>query len=234
MALSNWDTFAIDHEGKNSGGSFTSAQGVTVETYKNWLYISDPQAWRKGGGYTEPIVMQVSEGIFIYQDVRVVAIRGPKNGIYFCAYTEKYENSSYTIKGIVGIGCSGYVGSRWVGTGKRDLAFLKRQLLCKTSYWQMEMAPSPRSKRLLKKKYKTNPAKLKSVTKTRKFKKVKYNVHDIPEVFQNLDLSQGVRFNQGNAFFAANMGTPLQESKPGEATEPMMTQLIDEIFPKKE
>ena len=59
MALSNWDTFAVDEKGEPTDGRFTSALGVEVEIYKNWLYVRDEQAWRDGGRFVSPTVMSM-------------------------------------------------------------------------------------------------------------------------------------------------------------------------------
>lgn len=45
VALSNWDTLAIDHNNNSINGVIKSKMGVTVRIYKNWLYIEDNIAW---------------------------------------------------------------------------------------------------------------------------------------------------------------------------------------------
>lgn len=216
MALSNWDTFALDHEGQPNSGSFTSDMGVTVESYKNWLYVYDEAAWVDGGAFSKPVIMHVNEGNVSYKDVHILAVRGPKNGIYFCVYSSKYEKQEEgqpykgpIIKGIVGIGCSGYSSrGKWLGVGSREVAFLKNHLLLKTDTYVLRIG--------------------------KKISKHKFNYYDIPEVFQKLDLSKGKRFNQGDAFFALNLGTPLQASEPGDAPEPIFSQIVDKVFPKEQ
>lgn len=106
MALSNWDTLAINAKGENCYGEFKSPLGITVEFYKNWLYVYDKKAWEKGGYFVEDCVMQVTEGSIRYKDVAILAKRGPKDGIYAVIWTMHYEPEYFDF--MLGIGCSGY------------------------------------------------------------------------------------------------------------------------------
>jgi len=124
MALSNWDTLALSETGQPTPGVFTSALGVEVEVYKNWLYVRDKRAWREGGGFTGPTVMQVTEGTLRYQDVHIAAWRGPQEGVYAALWSGRYGQE----RGIVAAGVYGYRGEEWVGIEPESIAWLRAQL----------------------------------------------------------------------------------------------------------
>jgi len=62
MALGNWCELSFDDEGKRSNGMFTSPAGVTIEQYKNWLYVRDGKSWRPESGFFVPVVMEIHTG----------------------------------------------------------------------------------------------------------------------------------------------------------------------------
>lgn len=180
MALSNWDTFAIDHEGKGSSGRFVSKLGVEVEIYKSWIYISDRDAWVEGGGYVNPIVMQVKDGKIKYKDVEIVAERWSDPESIFCAAWCGYEHAN-TVKGIVGIGTYGFEDNgEWGGVRSFEISRLKT-LLTKWS---------------------------------------------LPKILRDVNLDTGVRFNQGDAFFAKRFGQETPKTSPGKAEEPTFMKII--------
>jgi len=51
------------------------------------------------------------------------------------------------------------------------------------------------------------------------------DVH-VPDIFKNIDMSKGKRFNQGDMFFNEKIGTPLGATKPGKAGEPIMIKML--------
>lgn len=82
MALSNWDTLAVNQDGDPVAGTLVSPMGVEVAIYKNWLYVRDAKAWREGGAYVADTVMEIREGVIRYLDVDIHAARGPQEGVY--------------------------------------------------------------------------------------------------------------------------------------------------------
>lgn len=54
----------------------------------------------------------------------------------------------------------------------------------------------------------------------------KYHIYDAPEMFRNMNLLNGTRFNLGDGFFSSNLKTDLQSSKPGKATAPMLIKML--------
>lgn len=190
MALSNWDTWALDEKGEPIPGSFTSPLGVEVEVYKNWLYVQDERAWVEGGAYIRPIIMEIQSGELTYKDVHVSALRGPQEGVYAVVYTTRYpphvEGEPYkppTYTGMIGVGVYGYHGEEWVGVLPESIAWFREQV--------------------------KNAEKM-----------------DVPREFRDLDWSKGRRFNQGDAFFAKNLGFETPATREGETETPILSQML--------
>jgi hypothetical protein len=137
MALSNWDTLALTAEGP-CNGAFTSPLGVTVEIYKNWLYVRDPEAWREGR-YTEPVIMEIQHGEVNYRDVCILAQRGPQNGVYVMVWSGYEWNPGADM--MVGCGVYGFSERQsdevevkpedyqWLGVTDESLAFLRQMVV---------------------------------------------------------------------------------------------------------
>lgn len=123
MALSNWDTLAVDLKGRPVAGHFESPLGVKVAIYKNWLYVRDPKAWR-AGLFCEPTVMEIQNGELSYLDVRIVAKRGPQEGVYAAIYSRTGD----AVAGIVGCGVYGFDDDKWIGVQASSVAFLKEMI----------------------------------------------------------------------------------------------------------
>lgn len=116
MALSNWATLAVNQEGP-CAGAVRNHHGVTIEIYKNWLYVQDPKGWDEETGFVGPYVMQINEGDISFKGWKVIARRGPQNGVFVVAYSAGYDKESksedYQAKYIdrrilVGCGVYGY------------------------------------------------------------------------------------------------------------------------------
>lgn len=115
MALSNWDTLAIDHNNKPINGSIKSKRGVEVEIYKNWIWIRDK---------TE--THEIYSADLIYKDVVIHAERGPQNGIYCIVGTPVWPAENDKLNLMVGIGCYGFNDDRWIGVCKESVNHLAR------------------------------------------------------------------------------------------------------------
>ncbi len=233
MALSNWDTLAVDLDGKPVDGTFTSPLGITVEFYKNWIYVHDPKGWQEGGHFVHDTVMQVQEGKFTYQDVSVEAIRGPQEGIYAVVYWNSFkkdENGIYVKKmtGMVGCSVYGTVKSKWVGVSKNCVKFLQSYITEKTQLTKKEAREMAlETVTVSDDNGSLRPPKGKELDRY-------VQIFSIPEyrfeeIIRNVPLKNVIRFNQGDMYFAKNAGTSLGETKPGEAKEPLITKLIEKI-----
>lgn len=227
MALSNWDTLALNEKGESTNGVFTSPLGVTVEIYKNWLYVRDPKAWQEGGSYVHPVVMEVQKGSFHYKDVQIEAIRGPKNGIYCVVSCTRYQDQpkatpedpkpAYVppiVTAMVGIGCYGYggeYGDEWIGIDDTEKDFLAGWLQGHATE-QVTMFSSsydPKTKEWVKGK---------EVMETVS--------HNFDKAIRDIPFGNALRFNQGDAYFAKNLDFELPATKPGEAQPTIMSQML--------
>ena len=138
MALSNWDTLALTVDGPTNG-VFTSPRGVSVEIYKNWLYVRDAEAWQEGR-YVEPVIMEIRQGEVNYRDVCIIAVRGPQEGVYVMVWSG-YEWSPGADM-MVGCGVYGFADRdedalgpvpepedyEWLGVTDESVAFLRQMV----------------------------------------------------------------------------------------------------------
>jgi hypothetical protein len=132
MALSNWDTLAIDRNGESIEGRLTTPKGVSIEIYKNWAHVLDPKAWSEDNSYVEPVIMVIEDGHLTYKDLEIFAKRGPQNGIYLVAIWRQYGDKpdyKMTWGGMVAIGCYGFSDEgEWNGVEKESVDFLKNMI----------------------------------------------------------------------------------------------------------
>lgn len=103
MALSNWDTLSIGPDSKPSDGTFILPDGRGIEIYKNWLYIHDATGWHEGLKFVQPIIGEVIEGNCVIAGIRIRAVRGPQSAVFFHA---KVDGDV-----VGGIGCYGFLGA---------------------------------------------------------------------------------------------------------------------------
>ena len=114
MALSNWDTWAKDFNNKSVPAKF-KAGDIVISIYKNWLNIE------VNGTHCE-----VQEGNFTIGLVDILAIRGPRNGIYVYVKTGWEHNN--TLTGILMCGVYGYEDKEFVGVTEECIDFFKTQI----------------------------------------------------------------------------------------------------------
>jgi hypothetical protein len=106
MSQSDFDLLAVDESGRPTNGvSEPSPCGVQVEVFHNWLNIRDRTGWREGALTPVPIVGTFLHGELTYQDVTLLAVRGPQEGIYFVTWF----TDSRQVYATLGIGCHGWV-----------------------------------------------------------------------------------------------------------------------------
>jgi hypothetical protein len=123
MALSNYDTLAVNEKGESINGVLVTPLGVRVEIYKNWLYVYDSAAWRKGGAFVKPCIAEIQHGELRYLDLSVCAVRGPQDGVYVVAWYDEQE-----IHGIAGCGVVAYVGNALVGVLRDSIGWFQAKL----------------------------------------------------------------------------------------------------------
>jgi hypothetical protein len=215
MALSNWDTAAIDLDGNPVTGVVRSPLGVVVRIYKNWLYVEDAEAY-KGGGFTSPVVAHINEGSLVYRDVFIEAVRGPQSGVYVVAWSYRDPNDYKAgMVGMVGCGVHGYDDRTFVGVKPESLQWLQDRLRAKhvvtgqilhSSVYDGVKGSWTDDKIVL------NP----------------YDVWDwdVPDSARQLDVRSAVRFNQGDAFFASHVGFDIPGTSAGDAQPTIMSQML--------
>jgi hypothetical protein len=232
MALSNWDTLAIDLDGNPTNGVFKSPKsGITVEIYKNWVYVRDAKAWHEGR-YVNDVVLEIQSGSLHYQEVSIEAVRGPQNGIYVACWTVDYnvkdEKGKAKYHGMIGCGVYGFSDEDWVGVTKESLEFLKDWITRKhqvfddaeIAFHVEDFVRSDRSK--------WPESEIKNMTPEQYKEHMKNTVsYDFDERIAKVDFSRALRFCQGDGYFGDTNGTPI-----GEAETPIFLQLLGE--PKKD
>jgi len=204
MALSNWDTLVIDETGKAINGVFKSPLGIEVEFYKNWLYIHDKKAWEEGGAFVEDTVMEVQSGCFRYKDTNVLAFRGPQNGVFAIVWNTTYEKGKDAkTTGMVGCGVYGYDDSgEFIG------------VIPETKRWFVACLKE------------TEVVKIEGAGEGGKTMEYESSVLDFPEEFKKLDWEQALRFNQGDAYFAARLGHEIPATEVGKPEPTIMSGII--------
>jgi hypothetical protein len=200
MALSNWDTLAANEKGAPISGSFKSPMGVVVEIYKNWIYLHDAKAWEKGA-FTEDVVARITEGCFQYKDVSILTLRGPQEGVFVVAWSG--AEYSKNIQGIVGCGVYGYENSEWKGVLPETVKWFNDKLNEKEQT-SLDIGDGP----VYEDAY----------------------VLDVPRVFRVIELNGGLRYNQGDKYFADKLGIDVPATSPGEADKSILSRIVNEIL----
>jgi len=125
MALSSWDTFAVNIKCKSINGTFKSPKGINVEIYKNWIYIRDDDGYGKDSHFTQPTVASIQHGDITYKDVCILATRGPQNGVYLACWSYMADdNNRQKVEGMVGCGVYGFDNDNWIGVTRDSITFL--------------------------------------------------------------------------------------------------------------
>ena len=103
MALSNWDTLAIDPDGNPTKGEFQIGDYV-VEIYKNWIYLKNSNLWKhlKNPSFTGGVLGQIESGNFYFDGFYIWATRGSQNSIQMIV-KESTEGKIFA-----GVGCYGF------------------------------------------------------------------------------------------------------------------------------
>jgi len=116
MAKSNWATLAWDENNKSSTGVFKIDESISVEAYKNWIYLRDKTGWSEGGSYMDPTVAEIWSGELNYKKVRIIAKRlDLQNAMLFYCRTGYQDDEKTPYRHMLGICCYGFEGGSWVG-----------------------------------------------------------------------------------------------------------------------
>lgn len=126
MALGNWDSYAVTHDGRKVH-RWASPSGVEIEPYKSEVYIRTEINGRVGTIVVNSCKLRIN-GTSIY--VR----RGDpelSSSVLFVAEHLAFPNAHHRdftpeISGVAGVGCYGYDGDRWVGVTEAHREDLRR------------------------------------------------------------------------------------------------------------
>lgn len=138
MALSNWDTLAVDLDGQPSDGTFTDPSGMSVSIYKNWVYVRHLAAWAALRGFSEPTFSDIWHGDIRLGYTRILAKRGATKesilvAVYYTANQDQVDGEPYRqpiVTGMVGIGCYGFAPcAKWVGVEQAEVDELQAWLM---------------------------------------------------------------------------------------------------------
>jgi len=195
MALSNWDTMAWDTDGKPCAGTTIFQNKIRVSIYKNWLHIED---LRKK---YQKVSSTVNSGDFSFHVpgtrdwVDVKARRGPQESVYvYIEYTHcwnKGKKYNFDKLRFFGIGCYGYDSEVWVGVKPETEIYFKDWLYRGHKFEQLDFGEGGK---ITGSHTERGPI-----------------AYDLPT------LETGMRYNQGDGFFADEIGTDGQITKAGEA-----------------
>jgi len=238
MALSNWDTLAIGSNGKSSEGEFTFSSGTTVELYKNWAYIANDKMWIEGSSsFTEPTIAQFTEGHIHLGGVELYAKRGKQSGIYLFAKAGYGE----TLQCFGGIGCYGYGSTFKEYCEQRNIPYEPYDYSSSElvdGEWRDTVGWFGKGKKkrpdlILDKDVDLNP--WIGVTKETiaDYKKWVTKLHKDEYIdkdwLNSINWDELIRFNQGDAFFAEQLGTDLPASSPEKSNEPIISQAFKNV-----
>lgn len=231
MAASNWDILAFDTDGKSCSGNLIMPDGSSVEIYKNHLCVRN----------SDQMISTIQHGEVNINGFEIQAIRHEDQHSIF-VYATNYDISKCHY--FSGIGCYGFGDElTWLKDhnpeefSKIDPQHLTDNWFCSyssnddekgyeiTFYSYTEgvescsytfKGPYPGLDNLwvgVSKKTETAFLKwLETVADEKYFEKVKQ--------------AKGLRFNQGDAFFAEKLGTDLQATVVGEAKPPVISKMI--------
>lgn len=102
--LSEYDSLCVDEFSRPMAGvTNPSPLGVQVELHRSWLQVRDKVAYRVDSGLPRPIVATIPEGEITYLDTVILAVRGPRDGVYFACWSDVAGG----ICGMVGLACTG-------------------------------------------------------------------------------------------------------------------------------
>ena len=145
MALGNWAMLAVKTDGTQINvenvevaiGWPASPAGVTVEIYKDFVYVLDEASPKRPSAlYEYPFIMSVNHGHFVYVDWHVHVVRGPREGVYVAAWFQGPKG----VEGYAGCGVYGYDDGEWVGVTEESVAFLAALVSSKEIEFPPEMS----------------------------------------------------------------------------------------------
>jgi hypothetical protein len=191
MALSDYVVLSQDERGKAIEGRIVSPMGIGVVIYKNGLYVQDMKSWRSTSPFASPTVMAIRQCRLIYQDMTILALRGPQDGVYVVAW---HTDSLGRPHGMIGCGTESHIVDRDhrhrdTGITKGSLAWFRKELHRKEEAWWTMGTKDPGSRKWILVPHVTHQ-----------------EVHDVPDCFREARLGRSRGYNQGDMFMCRAMG----------------------------
>lgn len=236
MALSNWDSCAVDQNGESTAPELIHNEN-RVQVYKNWLYVAREHGdnWDTYG--------EITEGRAGFGGIDIFAMRGPQNGVYAVLSTLEDIDGKSKLVGKLMVGVSGFGERRhgqkyadWVGVLPGSLEWFSKQLNALDiddpfGFKELEEIWAQGEREMMGQgiaaldKYREGMLETK---KEREHDPANWNyvIDDLPYELRKVSFAKAERFNQGDAYLAEKIGIPLIPTKPGEAAPSLLSQMI--------
>lgn len=245
MALSNWDTCAIDQNNQSIDGTIvsTSKPDYSVAIYKNWAYLY----------FQNNIVGTIQFGEIAFGPFSIHAERGPDNGIYILVEETIYEPDKQQAFILLGCGIYGY-GYDIEDTSDPMYALVQihqdgeeEEIFYFNGEDDFFISPEAKQNAIELSKDHANPVvdiKAVLVGSAVWYGVRQHNIDflvnmytkyvgDYPPAGFKPDFSQAVRFNQGDAYFADRIGFEVPATAIGKAESTILSNLISNISPQE-
>lgn len=232
MALSNWDTLAINKDGKPAPGRHTFTGGTTLEIYKNWCYVSNEKMYVKESSFEPPVIASINGCDMNLAGLTIKAIRGKQDSIFLFAQAGHEE----TFEVFAGIGCYGYGNTFEQYCKEHNIEYIPYDYT--SSIWvdgkQRESVGwwEPKSEMVLDEGTDLHPWVGVEPGTLADFKAWLQSLDEVNNGwFNKINWDELVRFNQGDFYFAQHMGVPLPNTAPGQSEQPVIMEMLKHIKP---
>ncbi len=141
MKLSDWDVLSVDELSRPSNGtSSVSPAGLRVDVRNRTVEITSGSHWSATGGFTKPIIGEMTEGRLQLHDIYIIAYRDECDRLLWCTWFWDTAELQMTC-GIVVNGWDEHPPSvpggkntfLWTGVRPHDVEVLKDWLEAKAS-----------------------------------------------------------------------------------------------------
>jgi len=251
VALSNWDTLAFNTDGKPAGGSLELPSGAVAEIYKNWLYIHHPKMQTESSGFASNCIAQIQHGEVQLAGFDIIAARHDlQNSVFVFVQHHEYEpRKEYYM---AGIGCYGFKDNLdWLKENRPEIyKRIPEKYLDEEKYWHSSCSSYPSGEwgahffpeaddnydpddnyQLVIKSTECPRPELSDLwigVNQETFKAFQEWLETVApkEYLAKIDLNKALRFNQGDAFFAANLGGETPATEVGQQQPTIFSEII--------
>ncbi len=248
MELSDWDSLSFGPDG-NSGSGIFIIDEWNLEIYKNWVYVRTPETIKNNGGFVNNTICHLTEGVLQLGPFIIFVKRGSRqDSVFVFAYCHKYnqelKESNYQF--FAGIGCCGYkTFLESIKDLKIEIEIKKEDRWFETSRWDGNNSiyyyENQKGERII---IANNDKEYNEFMNNRfcgvqnetyqefiewltvDVKEFMYNNENYNVWLNKIIEAKPQRFNQGDMFFAVNLGTDLQETEIEQAEMPVALQLM--------